>query len=337
MSDTAGVRGRRLRSPGRDAGRAAPRGSGTPSPAPGTGSAWRKLFDNRILPWLLLVPAFVLIFGLVGYPILRTFYLSFHDAGLQSVSGGAGNFVGLDNYAQILTDPLYRQVFITTAVFGLACVAGTMVLGVGAAFLMNQPLRGRKFLTIALLLPWAMPKVAAATVWQWMYDDQYGIINWLLTTIGFESFAGNAWFVDRVPAFIAIGTVVIWGSFPFVAISMLAGLQSIPEDVLEAARIDGATTWQRLRYVTLPLLKPLLLVLTVISTIWDFKVFDQVYVMTQGGPARSTEVLAITTWREAFTRFNFGLAGALAMALFVILTLVTMVYIRMVREEEGIG
>jgi ABC-type sugar transport system permease subunit len=118
---------------------------------------------------------------------------------------------------------------------------------------------------------------------------------------------------------------------------MLAGLQSVPEDVLEAAHIDGASTWQRLRYVTLPLLKPLLLVLTVISTIWDFKVFDQVYVMTQGGPARSTEVLAITTWREAFTRYNFGLAGALAIALFVILTAITIVYIRMVREDEGLA
>ena len=334
MSGTLGVRGRRSGPPGR-AGRAS--SPEAPAGDPGGGRAWRKLFDNRILPWLLLTPAFVLIFGLVGYPILRTFWLSFHDAGLESVAGGSGEFVGLGNYAQVLTDPLYRQVFLTTAVFGLACVAGTMILGVGAAFLLNQPLRGRRFLTLALLLPWAMPKVAAATVWQWMFDDQYGIINWLLTTVGFESFAGHAWFVDRVPAFIAIGTVVIWGSFPFVAISMLAGLQSIPEDVLEAARIDGATAWQRLRYVTLPLLKPLLLVLTVISTIWDFKVFDQVYVMTQGGPARSTEVLAITTWREAFTRYNFGLAGALAMALFIILTIVTIIYIRMVREEEGIG
>lgn len=320
-------------------GRRRPRGAAGRRAAQrgGPGWSWRKRFDDRILPWLMLTPALAVIFGLVGYPIVRTLWLSFRNAGLASLAGGGSDFVGLDNYTLLLTDPLYRQVFVTTAVFGLLCVAATMLLGVGAGFLLNQPLRGRRLLMLLVLLPWAMPRVAGATVWQWIFHDQYGIVNWLLTTVGFASFEGHAWFISRVPAFFAIGTVVVWGSFPFVAISMLAGLQSVPEELLEAARIDGASTWQRLRYVTLPLLKPLLLVLTVISTIWDFKVFDQVYVMTQGGPARSTEVLAITTWREAFTRYNFGLAGALAMALFVILTAVTIVYIRMVREDEGMA
>lgn len=308
-----------------------------PAPGPVIGRSWRKRFDDRILPWLLLVPAFALIFGLVGYPIARTLWLSFREAGLASLGGGESAFVGTDNYLLLLTDPLYRQVFVTTAVFGLLCVAGTMLLGVSTAFLLNQPLPGRRLLLLLVLLPWAMPRVAGATVWQWIFHDQYGIVNWLLVTVGVESFDGYAWFASRIPAFVAIGTVVVWGSFPFVAISMLAGLQSVPTEVLEAARIDGASPWQRTRYVTLPLLKPLLLVLTVISTIWDFKVFDQVYVMTQGGPARSTEVLAITTWREAFTRYNFGQASALAIALFVILTLITVVYIRMVREDEGLA
>jgi N,N'-diacetylchitobiose transport system permease protein len=298
--------------------------------------SWRKRFDHRVLPWLMLTPAFVLIFALIGYPIVRTLWLSFRDAGLEAVGGGESAFVGIGNYTLLVTDPLYRRVFVTTAVFGLLCVAATMVLGVSAAFLLNQRLPGRRLLMLLYLLPWAMPHVAGATVWQWLFHDQYGVVNWLLAGVGFASFDGYAWFVSRVPAFIAIGTVVVWTSFPFVAVSMLAGLQSVPADVLEAARIDGASSWQRVRHVTLPLLKPLLLVLTAISTIWDFKVFDQVYVMTEGGPARSTEVLAITTWREAFTRFNFGLAAALAIALFVILTAITVVYIRLVREEEGL-
>jgi ABC-type sugar transport system permease subunit len=306
------------------------------SPPPRGGRSWRKRFDHGILPWLMLTPALVLIFGLVGYPIVRTLWLSFRDAGLEAVGGGESPFVGLANYTALLTDPLYRQVFVTTAVFGLLCVAGTMLLGVSAAFLLNQPLPGRRLLLLVYLLPWAVPNVAGATIWQWLFHDQYGVVNWLLVSAGLASFEGFAWFVSRVPAFIAIGTVVVWTSFPFVAISMLAGLQSVPADVLEAARIDGATAWQRVRFVTLPLLKPLLLVLTAISTIWDFKVFDQVYVMTQGGPARSTEVLAITTWREAFTRYNFGQASALAIALFVILTAITVIYIRLVREEEGL-
>lgn len=337
MSDTTTTRPRPPRRPDAAGDGSSEPGDAGPDEEATPARSWRNRFDNRILPWLLLGPAFVLIFGLVGYPIVRTLWLSFRDADLAAIAGGSSNFVGLDNYETVATDPLYQQVFITTAVFGFACVIGTMVLGVGAAFLLNQPRRGRGLLTLLLLLPWAMPKVAAATVWQWMYNDQYGVVNWLLVTLGFESFDGHAWFVSRIPAFVAIGTVVVWGSFPFVTISMLAGLQSVPDEVLEAARIDGANAWQRMRYVTLPLLKPLLLVLTVISTIWDFKVFDQVYVMTQGGPARSTEVLSITTWREAFTGFEFGLAGALAMALFVILTIVTLFYIRMVREDEGLA
>jgi ABC-type sugar transport system permease subunit len=296
----------------------------------------RQWFDTRALPWLLLAPALLLIFGLVGYPVIRTFYLSFHDAGLASLVSGEMDFVGLEHYREILGDAHLRRVFLVTVVFGLACVAATMVLGVAVALLLNRPFKGRWVLGVVVLLPWAMPRVAAATVWQWLFHDQYGLVNWVLVRLGLDGFDGYSWFISPLPAFFAIGVVVVWGAFPFVAISVLAGLQSVPDDVLEAARIDGATAGQRLRLVILPMLKPLLLVLIVISTIWDFKVFDQIYVMTQGGPARSTEVLAITTWREAFTQLDFGLGSALAMAMFLILTAITIVYIRMIREEEGL-
>jgi ABC-type sugar transport system permease subunit len=296
----------------------------------------RGVFDDRVLPWLLLAPAVILIVGLVGYPVLRTAFLSFTDADLGSLVSGDVGFVGIDNYREVVTDPHYRRVTITTVVFGLGCVVGTMVLGLAAALLLNRPFKGRTVLGVLVLLPWAMPRLAAATVWQWLFHDQYGIVNWFLTGIGLSGFEGYAWFNQRLSAFVAIGVVVVWQAFPFVAISLLAGLQSISTDVVEAARLDGAGAWQRLRFITLPMLKPLLLVLVVISTIWDFKVFDQVYAMTEGGPARSTEVLSITVWNEAFTRFDFGLASALAMAMFAILTAVTVLYIRLIREDEGL-
>jgi ABC-type sugar transport system permease subunit len=289
-----------------------------------------------VLPWLLLTPALVLIFALIGYPVLRTAWLSFTDADLGSLMTGDHSFVGIDNYRAALTDAHTRTVTIATIVFGLSCVVGTMVLGLAVALLLNRPFPGRTLLGVIVLLPWAMPRVAAATVWQWLFHDQYGIVNWFLVTIGFGNFAGQAWFNQRLSAFIAIGVVVVWQSFPFVALALLAGLQSISTDVIEAARIDGAGPWQALRFITLPMLKPLLLVLIVISTIWDFKVFDQIYVMTGGGPAQQTEVLSITTWREAFIRFDFGTASTLAMLMFLILTVVTIVYIRLIREEEGI-
>ena len=284
---------------------------------------------------MLLAPALVMVFGLVLYPVARTVWLSFRDAGLPYLVSGDSRFVGLDNYRQLWHDAHLRQVMLTTAGFGFACVAATMAAGLAVALLLNQRFRGRGLLAVLVLLPWAVPRVAAGVVWRWMFDDQYGLVNWMLSGLS-PSFVGFSWFNERLPAFIAIGVVVVWQSFPFVALSLLAGLQSIPPEVREAARMDGAGPFQRLRHVTLPMLRPLLLTLVVISTIWDFKIFDQVYVMTGGGPARSTEVAVITVWREAFARTHLGTGAAMAVALFAVLAAMTAVYSRVSRVEEEV-
>ena len=303
------------------------------------GTRWRarsgrSLFDNTILPWLLLLPALVVIFALVLYPLVETFWLSFHEAGIPWLRDGTKEFVALDNYTEIFTDDLYRQVFVTTAVFGIACVIGTMVLGLLVALLLNQPFKGRTVVGVITLLPWAVPAVAAGTVWEWLFDARSGLVNHLLSYLPGVDMTGFAWFNDRWTALLAIGIVVVWQSYPFVALSLLAGFQSISPEVLEAAKVDGANAWQRLRLVTLPILWPLVMVLVIISTIWDFKIFDQVFVMTGGGPARSTEVIAITTVAEGFGRREFGLGAALAVTLFLVLALITLFYVRMIREEE---
>ena len=294
----------------------------------------RVWFEGRALPWLLLAPAAVIVFGLILYPVGRTFWLSFREAGLAFLVRGESSFVGLDNYAALFSgrppDDQLRRVFLTTAGFGFACVAATMTLGLAVALLLNLRFRGRAVLGVLVLLPWAVPRVAAGVVWRWMFHDQYGLVNWVLP--GFEGFS---WFNERLTAFFAIGVVVVWQSFPFVALSLLAGLSSIPPEVREAARVDGASPFQTLRHITLPMLKPLLLVLVVVSTIWDFKIFDQVYVMTEGGPARSTEVAAITVYREAFGRLHLGTAAAMAMALFAVLAVMTVLYTRLARVEEA--
>lgn len=291
-----------------------------------------RRFDQKILPWLLLAPGLLVVFGLVLYPVGRTVWLSFRSAGLPYLASGQSRFVGFDNYTQLWNDPHLREVFLTTAVFGFACVAATMAAGLAVALLLDQPFKGRALLGVLVLLPWAVPRVAAGVVWRWIFDDQYGLVNWSLSHLGHD-FAGFSWFNDRWPAFIAVGVVVVWQSFPFVALSLLAGLQSIPPEVKEAARMDGAGPWQMLRHVTLPMLRPLLLTLIVVSTIWDFKIFDQVYVMTGGGPYRSTELAAITVWREGFARLHLGSAAALAVALFAVLLVMTLAYGRVAREE----
>jgi ABC-type sugar transport system permease subunit len=260
-------------------------------------------------------------------------WLSFHEVGLRELASGDLTWVGLSNYLDIFSDPTLRRATIATVLFGLGCVVGTMVVGIAVALLLNQRFRGRTFLGVLVLLPWAIPNVAASMVWKWIFNDQYGVANWLLDKLGL-GFAGYAWFNEWYTAFTVIGIVVVWQSFPLVALVLLAGLQTIPEDVMEAAKIDGATPWQRTRMITLPMLKPLLLVLIVISTIWDFKIFDQIYILSGGGPARRTEVLAFTAYREAFTQSAFGMGSALAMVLFLILIVFTVVYIRLAREEE---
>lgn len=319
---------------GRRQGTALAAGPPPAAAVPRRGRSFRQLFDNRLLPILLVAPAILVIGGLIGYPVLRTAWLSFTDADLSALISGEMSFVGLDNYVDALGDPTLRRATIATVLFGLACVAGTMVVGIAVALLLNRAFRGRTLLGVLVLLPWAIPNVAASLVWGWIFHDQYGVLNWALSSLGLSSFDGYAWFNNWLTAFVVIGVVVIWQSFPLVALVLLAGLQTIPSDVMEAAKIDGTTAWQRTRLIVLPILKPLLLVLVVISTIWDFKIFDQIYILSGGGPARRTEVLAFTAYREAFTQSDFGLGSALAMILFVILIIVTVLYIRLIRDEE---
>ena len=296
----------------------------------------RRWFDNRMLPVLFLAPATVFIFGLTIWPVLQALHLSFTSADLGTLMTGEHEYIGFENYANVVTSSQLRGVFVVTALFGFACVIATMVMGIGTALLLNQRFAGRWLLAVMVLLPWAVSNVAAGIVWKWMFDDQYGVVNWGLSTIGLGGFAGFPWFNHQLSAFLAIGVVVVWQSFPFIALCMLAGLQSLSEEVLDAARVDGASPWQLLRRIILPILKPLILVLVVISTIWDFKIVDQEFVMTGGGPARATELVAITTWREAFTQHDFGLSSALAMALFVVISLVIVAYLWLIRDDEDL-
>jgi len=298
------------------------------------GRSWRHRFDNQLLPALFLAPSALFIFGLTIWPVVQTFRMSLTAADLRSLMTGEYEFIGLENFVDIVTDAHLRVVFLQTALFGLACVVVTLVLGMAVALLLNTRFRGHTVLGVLVMLPWAVPAVAGSIVWQWMFHDQYGIINWALTSIGLAGFDGFPWFNNKYTAFFAIGMVVVWQGFPFVALCLLAGLKSVSGEVLEAAKVDGSGPWQTVRLIIMPILKPLILVLVVISTIWNFKIFDQVYVMTRGGPARATEVLAITTWREAFTQHDFGLAAALAVAMFLILAVITALYLWLIRDDE---
>ncbi len=296
-------------------------------------AAARAVVNRMTLPVLLLLPAIVIIVGLVGYPLGRTVYLSFTDTDLGGLIYGGSEFTGIENFKEVFTDDRLRVSLVNTVLLGTACVIGTMVLGFATALLLNQKLKGRVGFSIAVLLPWAVPALAASAIWKWLFDSRYGFVNWVLVNLGFESFEGYAWFAGRFSAYVAIFVTVVWQSFPFIALSLLAALQTIPKETLQAAQVDGANALNRFRLITLPLLRPVIAVLIVFSTIWDFKIFDQIYVMASGVPDRMADTAAVAAYREGFALGNYGLASAAAVVLFLILLVFSIAYVRLIGRE----
>jgi N,N'-diacetylchitobiose transport system permease protein len=291
---------------------------------------WGRRFDSTALPWLLLLPALLVILGLVAYPIISTVWLSFHaGTGL-----GTGPFVGLDHYRSLADDPLFRAALLRTIYFSVFNVAATMLLGLLVALVLDA-LGGRgRLLGVIVLLPWAMPRVASGIVWKWMFDAQYGTVNWALNAVGLHQFSGYAWFNSGFTSLVVISGAWIWQSVPFIAIALLAGLRSNPQEIIEAARVDGAGYWRQVLRVRLPMLRSLLTVLLVMSTIWAFQAFDYFFVMTvpPGGPDHGTEVLSLLTWLNAFPLLQQGRAAAIAVVTFLILAVATLIYVRSFRE-----
>lgn len=282
----------------------------------------------------MLTPGVVLVAGLLLYPILRTIWLSFHDVGLAELTTGNGPWVGTDNYRRLFSDGFFWTVMRNTVGLAAACVVLTLVLGTLVALLLQRlPRPVRVLVSIVVLLPWAMPRVAASIVWKWLFNDQYGVADWLLVRIGLDRFQGFSWFLEPLLAFTVVTLMVVWQSFPFIAITMLAGLQAVPTEVVEAARVDGASGWRIFWSITVPMLRPVILILVILSSIWDFKIFTQVYVLTEGGPARSTYVLGLYSWLESFTNLRLGYGAAIATVMLLILLAITTGYIRSMRRQ----
>jgi N,N'-diacetylchitobiose transport system permease protein len=294
------------------------------------GQTWR--------PWLLLLPSFVVLGGLLLWPLVRVFLLSFQDYDLRSLVLGNAPWIGLANYRELLSDPmLWHTVLPNTVVFAAVTVTLTVVVGTLVALLLAQlgPW-ARGFLTSAIMVAWAVPAITGTYVWVFLFDAGDGAAMRALGALGLIDPQTTNWFTERVP-FYGIATLnVVHHGFPFVAVTVLAGLMTLPQEVLEAAAIDGAGAWRRFWYVTVPLLKPIFAVVTILSTIWDFKVFAQVYLMP-GGNGTNRDVLNLGTWSyvTALSQNRYGLGAAIAVLLTAVLLLVTVFYLRVVfREEE---
>jgi N,N'-diacetylchitobiose transport system permease protein len=290
-------------------------------------------------PWLLLAPALAVLGALLLFPLGRVVVLSFQEFGLRELNLGGAAWVGFANYRDLLSDPrLWQTVLGNTVVFAIVNVVLTVVVGTLVALLLFSLGRWlRWFLTTAIMVAWAIPAVTGTYVWIFIFDSQRGPAMRLLDNLGLVDPRTTNWFDDRL-TFYAIATLnVVHHGFPFVAVTVLAGLMTIPTDVIEAATIDGAGGWRRFWSITAPMLKPVFAVVTILSTIWDFKVFVQIYLMP-GGNGVNRDVFNLATWSYV-TAFgqgsDFGRGSAIAVMLTLVLIVITMVYLRFLfRENE---
>lgn len=288
-------------------------------------------------PHLLLIPAVVVLGAALGYPLFRQAVMSFQEYGLAQQFGQAPTWVGLDNYTALVTDTYLWAVIARSIVFCIVTAAVTMVLGTALAVHMGAVSRGpRLTLQIALLLAWAMPHLASLTVWQWLFDSQYGIVNWFLVNTGFDQFAGHSWFLNPVSFFTVASIVIIWMSVPFVAFAVYAGLTQVPADLYEAAALDGAGSWQRFRRITTPMIKPVLLIVGLLQIIWDLRVFTQIFVLQDaGGVTSETNLIGTYIYRLGLGEGQFGLAAAAAWFILLITVALSLYYVRiLIRQED---
>lgn len=289
------------------------------------------------LPYVLLAPAVIVLLAALGYPLARQAVMSFQEYGLAQQFGRPPEWVGLDNYQRLVTDAYLWEVIARSVLFCLLVAAITMVAGTALAVLMTLTGRtARLGLQVALLLAWAMPHLASLTVWQWLFDAQYGVVNWMLVGIGFDHFAGHSWLIDPGSFFAVAGVVVIWMSVPFVAFSVYAGLTQVPTDLYEAAAIDGASARQRFWRITVPLIRPVLLIVGLLQVIWDLKVFTQIFVLQDaGGVTRDTNLIGTYVYRLGIGEGQFGLAAAASWFILVITVGLSLFYVRALVREDG--
>jgi multiple sugar transport system permease protein len=281
---------------------------------------------------LLLLPALLLAGLVVGLPVLRVLQLSFSRVELDG--GISTTWAGLGPYLRLWEDGRFWTALGNTAVFTGASVLLETLLGVGVALVLHRRFRGRGLLRAVVLLPWALPTAVMALAWAWIFNDAFGVANDLLRRLGLLE-RPVAWLGEPGTAMAAIVLADVWKTTPFVALVVLAGLQGIPESLLEAARVDGLGAWQRFRYVVLPLLAPALVVAIVFRAVQAYGAFDLVYVMTGGGPGGSTETVSLYAYQHYFRYLDFGYGSAVATAGVLLALLPLLVVLRWARAQEA--
>ncbi|HET9524703.1 MAG TPA: sugar ABC transporter permease [Pyrinomonadaceae bacterium] len=278
---------------------------------------------HLLLPYLLVAPAVAVLLALSIYPLIYSI----------TVSLQVGEAWGLGNFTRLASDTFFLTAMGHTFVYAMAALTCEFLLGLGLALLLDSKIRGRGFFRASLLVPMMLPPVVAAVVWRLLLNPNFGAINGTLKQLGVDT-ESLTWTASPVLAMLSVIAVDVWQWTPFVFLVLLAGLQAIPQEPYEAALIDGSSRWQTFWNVTLPLLKPAILIVLLLRTMDLLRVFDQIFILTEGGPGFGTETVSLYIYRTAFRFFDFGYAAAMSFVLLALTNVISVVYIRFLKHES---
>ncbi len=285
---------------------------------------------GRVLPYALALPTVVTLAALLAYPMVKMIILSFQKLTLRDLfTGETPQFVGFANYTAILRDGFFWDVVLRTVLVAALCVVASVVGGMAVALLMRRVSRWvRTIMLVAMMLVWAMPQLVATQIFAWLVDADWGVVNWLVDKLPGVDYTNHSWWVDPVQGWSVIIALVVWGAIPFIAISFYAGLTQVPKELVEAAVMDGAGAWAVFRRVTLPILQPLVMIVTTLSVIWDMGIFTQVYVIRASKPELDYYNLAIYAYQEAFTKSHYSQGSAISIITVLLMLGVMAFYVR---------
>ena len=292
----------------------------------------RQVFAEQQFAFLILAPAAVIIFGVVLVPLVTTFIYSLKN--MELISAERGKFLGLWNYIQVLSSAWFWQALARTLYFTGVSVALETMLGLLAALLLNTRFLGVGFLRVLVIVPWAIPGIVNASIWKWIYNPEYGVLNAVLTRLHILS-QYRAWLSDPFLAMNMVIVADVWKMTPFAIIFFLAALQFINKSLYEAATVDGAGVLKRFWHITLPYLVPTLSVVVVMRTVEKFKAFDIFYVMTRGGPSNGTKVLVYEAYLKAFANLQYSISSTVSYLIAIIVLVFTVLYIRSMKRREA--
>lgn len=307
--------------------------------SPATRNAFRKskAFPSleKLTPYFFILPASVFLLAIMGYPIIFSVFMSFQKYNLQTLVSKQAQFVGFLNYQAVLSNPEFLVALKHSLIFTVVSIAFQFTIGLGLAILFSKAFPLSNLMRGLMLSGWQIPSVVVGTIFLWLFNIDYGLVNFVLTSLKLIQ-EPIGWVTQANTALITVIIVNIWLGVPFNTILLSAGITSLPEDVFEAATVDGANGWQKLTHLTIPILRSTILAVLMLGFIYTLRVFDVIWIMTKGGPANATEVLPTFAYRLSFISFNFGQSAAVSVIILGILLVAAIAYLKLAFQEENI-